>query len=77
MDDKSVNYDQKRYEEIKDEVGKFLSKIGYQVFKEDKATKKITEWLVRVARLVFSVAHHRLATDPVHPDLGLERRQHA
>jgi elongation factor 1-alpha len=46
MDDKSVNYDQKRYEEIKDEVGKFLTKIGYQVYKEDKNTKKITEWLV-------------------------------
>jgi len=46
MDDKSVNYDQKRYEEIKDEVGKFLTKIGYQVYKEDKSTKKITEWLI-------------------------------
>jgi elongation factor 1-alpha len=46
MDDKSVNYDQKRFEEIKDEVGKFLTKIGYQVYKEDKNTKKITEWLV-------------------------------
>jgi len=46
MDDKSVNYDQKRYEEIKDEVGKFLTKIGYQVYKEDKTTKKITEWLI-------------------------------
>jgi len=46
MDDKSVNYDQKRYEEIKDEVSKFLTKIGYQVFKQDKNTKKITEWMV-------------------------------
>jgi len=46
MDDKSVMYAQKRYEEIKDEVGKFLMKIGYAVFKQDKATKKITEWLV-------------------------------
>jgi len=46
MDDKSVNYDQKRFEEIKDEVGKYLTKIGYQVYKEDKNTKKITEWLV-------------------------------
>jgi elongation factor 1-alpha len=46
MDDKSVNYEQKRYEEIKDEVGKFLTKIGYQVFKQDKNTKKITEWMV-------------------------------
>jgi len=46
MDDKSVAYSQKRYDEIKDEVGKFLMKIGYAVFKQDKATKKITEWLV-------------------------------
>jgi elongation factor 1-alpha len=46
MDDKSVLYAQKRYDEIKDEVGKFLMKIGYAVFKQDKATKKITEWLV-------------------------------
>jgi len=46
MDDKSVAYSQKRYEEIKDEVGKFLMKVGYVVFKQDKATKKITEWLV-------------------------------
>jgi elongation factor 1-alpha len=46
MDDKSVAYSQKRYEEIKDEVGKFLVKVGYQVYKQDKATKKITEWLV-------------------------------
>jgi len=46
MDDKSTNYSQKRYEEIKDEVGKFLMKVGYAVFKQDKATKKITEWLV-------------------------------
>jgi len=46
MDDKSVAYSQKRYEEIKDEVAKFLMKVGYAVFKQDKATKKITEWLV-------------------------------
>jgi elongation factor 1-alpha len=46
MDDKSTAYSQKRYEEIKDEVGKFLMKVGYVVFKQDKATKKITEWLV-------------------------------
>jgi elongation factor 1-alpha len=46
MDDKSVNYDEKRYEEIKDEVSKFLTKIGYQVFKQDKNSKKITEWLL-------------------------------
>jgi len=46
MDDKSVAYSQKRYDEIKDEVGKFLMKVGYVVFKQDKATKKITEWLV-------------------------------
>jgi elongation factor 1-alpha len=47
MDDKSTNYSEKRYDEIKEEVGKFLSKIGYQVYKEDKVTKKITQWLVR------------------------------
>mmetsp|Transcript_45297 Transcript_45297/g.33075 ORF Transcript_45297/g.33075 Transcript_45297/m.33075 type:complete len:240 (+) Transcript_45297:43-762(+) len=29
MDDKSVNYDQKRYEEIKKEVSDYLKKIGY------------------------------------------------
>ncbi len=29
MDDKSVNYDQKRYEEIKKEVADYLKKIGY------------------------------------------------
>jgi elongation factor 1-alpha len=46
MDDKSVAYSQKRYDEIKEEVGKFLMKIGYAVFKQDKATKKITEWMV-------------------------------
>ena len=50
MDDKSVNYDEKRYEEIKDEVSKFLTKIGYQVFKQDKNSKKITEWLVCPSR---------------------------
>jgi len=46
MDDKSVAYGQKRYDEIKEEVGKFLMKVGYVVYKQDKATKKITEWLV-------------------------------
>nr|BAN33726.1 elongation factor 1alpha [Pygsuia biforma] len=29
MDDKSVNYGEKRYSEIKDEVSKFLKKVGY------------------------------------------------
>ena len=29
MDDKSVNYDQKRYEEIKNEFSNYLKKIGY------------------------------------------------
>jgi len=29
MDDKSVNYDQKRYEEIKKEVSDYLKKVGY------------------------------------------------
>jgi len=46
MDDKSVLYAQKRYDEIKNEVGSFLMKIGYAVYKQDKATKKITEWMV-------------------------------
>jgi elongation factor 1-alpha len=46
MDDKSVAYGQKRYDEIKNEVGNFLMKVGYAAFKQDKATKKITEWLV-------------------------------
>jgi elongation factor 1-alpha len=46
MDDKSVAYSQKRYDEIKQEVGNFLMKVGYAAFKQDKATKKITEWLV-------------------------------
>jgi elongation factor 1-alpha len=30
MDDKSVNYDEKRFNEIKDEVSKFLTKCGYK-----------------------------------------------
>jgi len=30
MDDKSVNYNEKRYEEIKDELTKYLTKIGYK-----------------------------------------------
>jgi len=30
MDDKSVNYSEKRYSEIKDEVAKFLQKVGYK-----------------------------------------------
>jgi len=46
MDDKSVAYSQKRFDEIKNEVGNFLMKVGYAAFKMDKATKKITEWLV-------------------------------
>jgi len=29
MDDKSVNWDEKRYEEIKKEVSDYLKKIGY------------------------------------------------
>jgi elongation factor 1-alpha len=29
MDDKSVNWDQKRYEEIKKEVSDYLKKVGY------------------------------------------------
>jgi elongation factor 1-alpha len=35
MDDKSVNYQEPRYKEIKDEVTKFLTKCGYQT-KDDK-----------------------------------------
>jgi elongation factor 1-alpha len=46
MDDKSTNYSEKRYDEIKAEVGRFLMTVGYQAYKQDKATKKITEWLV-------------------------------
>jgi elongation factor 1-alpha len=46
MDDKSVAYSQKRFDEIKNEVGQFLMKVGYAAYKQDKATKKITEWLV-------------------------------
>jgi len=30
MDDKTVNYDEKRYQEIKDELTKFLTKCGYK-----------------------------------------------
>jgi elongation factor 1-alpha len=33
MDDKSVNYDQKRFNEIQDEVTKFLVKVGYKAGK--------------------------------------------
>jgi elongation factor 1-alpha len=33
MDDKSVNYSQARYEEIKKEVGSYLKKVGYNVEK--------------------------------------------
>jgi len=33
MDDKTVNYDQKRYEEIKAEVGAYLKKVGYKPMK--------------------------------------------
>jgi len=29
MDDKSVNYDQKRFDEIKKEVSDYLKKVGY------------------------------------------------
>jgi elongation factor 1-alpha len=46
MDDKSTMWSEKRYEEIKAEVGRFLMTVGYQAYKQDKATKKITEWLV-------------------------------
>jgi elongation factor 1-alpha len=33
MDDKTVNYDQKRYEEIKGEVAGYLKKVGYKPMK--------------------------------------------
>jgi elongation factor 1-alpha len=33
MDDKSVNYDEKRYNEIKEEMGRRLKKVGYKVEK--------------------------------------------
>jgi elongation factor 1-alpha len=33
MDDKSVNYNESRYNEIKDEVSKFLAKVGYKAEK--------------------------------------------
>jgi len=33
MDDKSVNYDQGRFKEIKSEVGKMLTKIGFKIKK--------------------------------------------
>ena len=33
MDDKTVNYDEKRYEEIKNEVGAYLKKVGYKPMK--------------------------------------------
>jgi elongation factor 1-alpha len=36
MDDKSVNWAESRYNEIKDEVGKYLTKIGYRVEDADK-----------------------------------------
>merc|ERR1712141_636423 len=33
MDDKTVNYDQKRYKEIKEEVAQYLKKVGYKPMK--------------------------------------------
>merc|ERR1711935_356231 len=33
MDDKTVNYDQKRYKEIKEEVAGYLKKVGYKPMK--------------------------------------------
>jgi len=33
MDDKTVKYDQKRYEEIKNEVSSYLKKVGYKPMK--------------------------------------------
>jgi elongation factor 1-alpha len=42
MDDKSVNYSQKRYEEIKTEVSAYLKKVGYKV--EDVPFVPISGW---------------------------------
>jgi elongation factor 1-alpha len=36
MDDKSVNYDEKRYNEIKEELKKFLIKCGYKITDKDE-----------------------------------------
>jgi elongation factor 1-alpha len=44
MDDKSTAYSETRYNEIKNEVGRFLMTVGYVAYKQDKSTKKITEW---------------------------------
>jgi len=44
MDDKSVNWSETRYNEIKEEVGKFLLKVGYKSYDVDKATGKPTTW---------------------------------
>jgi len=33
MDDKTVNYDEKRYKEIKEEVAQYLKKVGYKPMK--------------------------------------------
>jgi len=45
MDDKSVNYSEERYTEIKNEMTKFLTKCGYVVEKKSKKKGK-TEQLV-------------------------------
>jgi len=43
MDDKSTNYSQARYTEIKDEVSKYLAKIGYKV--EDNEKKPLINFI--------------------------------
>jgi len=46
MDDKTVSYSQERYNEIRNELGGYLAKIGYQVGKVDKATGKISDFVM-------------------------------
>jgi len=43
MDDKSVNYDEKRYTEIKEELSKFLTKCGYKT--KDMDFVPISGWV--------------------------------
>jgi elongation factor 1-alpha len=46
MDDKSVNYDEKRYNEIKEELKKFLIKCGYKITeKEEIPFVPISGWV--------------------------------
>jgi elongation factor 1-alpha len=45
MDDKSVNYGQARYQEIKDELTKFLAKCGYKTDKDQIPFVPISGWV--------------------------------